>query len=93
MQDPVKVYIPSIAPGSLIIYNGGAMPKWKGNLFSGALKIKHINRVVVDKAAKEIKEERLLTSMNERIRALAESPEGWLYFSTDSGNIYRIRPK
>ncbi|VAW93854.1 PQQ-dependent oxidoreductase, gdhB family [hydrothermal vent metagenome] len=92
MQDPVKVYIPSIAPGSLIIYNGNALPAWKGNLLSGALKLRHINRVVIDKAGKEVKEERLFKSMNERIRALTQSSEGWIYFSTDSGKIYRVRP-
>ncbi len=92
IQDPVKVYIPSIAPGSLIIYNGNALPAWKGNLLSGALKLRHLNRVVIDKAGKEVKEERLFESMNERIRALAQSPQGWVYFSTDSGKVYRIRP-
>lgn len=92
MQQPIKVYTPSIAPGSLIVYSGNAFPKWKGNLFSGALKLRHINRIVVSEKEEAIKEERLLEAMNERIRALAESPEGLIYFSTDSGNIYRIRP-
>ena len=92
MQQPVKVYIPSIAPGSLMIYSGDAFPKWKGNLFSGALKLRHINRIVIDESGKGIKEERLFESMNERIRALTQSLEGWIYFSTDSGKIYRIRP-
>ena len=91
MQQPIKVYIPSIAPGSLIVYSGNAFPQWKGNLFSGALKLRHINRIVIDKKGKAVKEERLLESLNERIRALAQSPDGWLYFSTDSGKIYSIR--
>ena len=91
MQQPVKVYIPSIAPGSLIVYSGNAFPQWKGNLFSGALKLRHINRIVIDEKSKAVKEERLLESLNERIRALAQSPDGWLYFSTDSGKIYSIR--
>lgn len=92
MEQPVKIYVPSIAPGSLLIYSGNAFPKWKGNLFSGALKLRHINRIVLDKKGKAVKEERLLKSLDERIRALTQSPEGWLYFSTDSGTINRIRP-
>lgn len=92
MEQPKKVYIPSIAPGSFLMYSAEALPKWKGNLFSGALKLRHINRIVVNDVGKVIKEERLLESLDERIRALAQSPEGWLYFSTDSGNIYRIIP-
>lgn len=90
MRDAVKVYIPSIAPGSLMIYSSDALPKWKGNLFSGALKLQHINRVVVNKAGRAIKEERLLESMGERIRALTQSPDGLIYFSTDRGNIFQI---
>lgn len=90
MHDAVKLYIPSIAPGSLMIYSSDALPKWKGNLFSGALKLQHINRVVVNKAGRAIKEERLLESMRERIRALTQSPDGLIYFSTDRGNIFRI---
>lgn len=92
MQQPVKVYIPSIAPGSLMIYSGDALPRWKGNLFSGALKLRHINRIVIDESGKSNKEERLFESMNERIRAITQSPEGWIYFSTDSGKIYRVSP-
>lgn len=92
MEDPVKVYIPSIAPGSLLLYGGAAFPHWRGNLFSGALKLRHLNRVVLDENGVAVREERLLLDLKERIRALAESPEGWLYFSTDSGKLYRLIP-
>ena len=92
MQQPVKVYVPSIAPGSLIMYSGDALSKWKGNLFSGALKLRHINRIVLNKKGQAVKEERLLESLDERIRALAQSPEGFIYFSTDSGKIFKISP-
>ncbi len=92
MEQPVKVYTPSIAPGSLILYSGKAFPGWKGNLIAGALKLRHLNRVVLDKAGKAVAEERLLEDLGERIRALIESPEGWLYLSTDSGRILRIKP-
>lgn len=92
MEQPVKYYVPSIAPGSLLIYKGSAIPKWKGNLFSGALKLRHINRVVINDKGGAIKEERLLESLDERIRALAEDSQGLIYFSTDSGKIFRIKP-
>ena len=93
MVDPVKVYTPSIAPGSLLLYSGKAFAKWRGNLFSGALVLRHLNRVVIGNSGEAEKEERLLRDLNERIRAVVESPEGWLYFSTDSGKILRLRPK
>jgi glucose/arabinose dehydrogenase len=92
MEQPVKQYTPSIAPGSLLLYSGKAFPAWRGNLFAGALKLRHINRVSLSEDGKAIAEERLLTDLDERIRALAESPRGWIWFSTDSGRIYVIKP-
>ena len=48
-----------------------------------------LNRIVLSKQGGVLKEERLLEDLDERIRALAQSPQGWLYFSTDSGKIFR----
>ncbi len=91
MEDPVKVYIPSIAPGSLMVYSGKVFKSWEGDLFLGALKLRHLNRVVLDRNLKAVKEERLLKNLKERIRNVIESPQGWIYISTDSGNIYVLR--
>ncbi len=92
MIDPVKVYIPSIAPGSLLRYSGKAFPRWAGCLMSGALALTHLNIITLDASQVPTSEERILSDLGERVRALAESPEGWIYFSTDSGRIYRLRP-
>ncbi len=90
MKQPLKVYIPSIAPSSLIVYDGDIFSSWKGNLFIGALKMRHLNRIVLDKNNQVIKEERLLEDLGERIRQVIQSPRGNIYFSTDSGAIYKI---
>ena len=93
MAEAVKVYIPSIAPGSLVLYRGDAFPAWHGNLLAGSLVLRHLNRVSLDDAGNPVGEERLLGDLDERIRALAVSPaEGWLYLSTDSGRLLRLRP-
>jgi glucose/arabinose dehydrogenase len=92
MEQPVKQYTPSIAPGSLLLYTGDSFPAWRGNLFAGALKLQHLNRVTLSADGKAIGEERLLTELNERIRALTQGPQGWLYISTDSGKIYVMKP-
>ncbi|MDH3763021.1 MAG: PQQ-dependent sugar dehydrogenase [Gammaproteobacteria bacterium] len=92
MEQPRKVYIPSIAPGSLILYRGQAFPEWRGDLFAGALKLRHLNRVSLSESGQAVAETRLLEDLDERIRALALSPEGWIYLSTDSGRILRLRP-
>ncbi len=92
MEQPLKIYDPSIAPGSLLLYRGNAFPGWQGNLISGALKLEHLNRLAVDAQGKIGPEERLLQDLELRIRALVQSPEGWVYFSSDSGGIFRLRP-
>jgi glucose/arabinose dehydrogenase len=92
IEPPVKVYIPSIAPGSLLLYSGDAFPNWKGDLFAGALKLQHLNRISISPDNEATNEERLLGDLNQRIRALAQSPQGWIYLSTDNGIIFRLKP-
>ena len=90
MEQPVKQYTPSIAPGSLIVYRGDAFPEWQGNIFVSALKLRHINRIELNDSGQAIAETRLLESQNERIRDLLETSDGAIYFSTDSGKIMRL---
>jgi aldose sugar dehydrogenase len=92
MQQPVKYYVPSIAPSSLLVYRGGAFPNWQGNLFAGALAKTHINRVILDDSGKAVGEERLVEELDQRVRSLAVSDIGMIYFATDNGTIYRIEP-
>ena len=92
MEQPIKVYIPSIAPSSLIQYMGNAFPQWHNNLLAGALKLQHLNRIVLDQNNQALSESRLLRNIQGRIRNIIESPEGWLYISTDDGRILKISP-
>ncbi len=92
MEQPVKYYVPSIAPGSLLLYTGSAFPGWQGDLFAGALKLQHLNKIKLSDSGQTVGEERLLISLKERIRSLSQSPEGWIYLSTDSGKIMRLTP-
>ncbi|MCJ8325603.1 MAG: PQQ-dependent sugar dehydrogenase [Campylobacterales bacterium] len=91
MENAIKVYTPSIAPSSLLVYSGNKFKEWEGNLFSTSLKLKHINRIVLNKRLEVIKEEKLFNHLNQRIRNIIEDEEGNIYFSTDKGNIYKIK--
>jgi glucose/arabinose dehydrogenase len=92
MEDPVKVYIPSIAPSGLVRYRGDKFPEWQGDLFSGAMKLKHLNRVTLDDNGQAVAEARLLAELNQRVRNVIEGPAGYLYVATDDGSMYRIVP-
>lgn len=93
MEQPVKVYVPSIAPSGLIQYGGQAFPAWRGKLFSGALKLHHLNVVTLDTEQRATEETRLLSELNARIRNVIEGPSGYLYISTDAGQIIQLSPK
>lgn len=90
MQQPIMYYDPSIAPSSLIVYYGKEFPSLNGKLLSGALKLRHLNVVTLDKSLKVINEHRLLKNLEERIRNIIQSSNGALFISTDSGNIYKL---
>jgi len=90
MEQPIKEYTPSIAPSSLLVYNSDLLEAWNGNLFLGALKLTHLNRIVLNENYEVIKEERLLENFNERIRNVIQDKKGVIYLSTDSGNIYSL---
>lgn len=86
---PIKVYIPSIAPGSLILYRGDKYPQLSGKLLAGALKLAHINVVSIEDN-KAHSEDRIVADLRERIRDIEVMPDGEILFSTDSGKIYRL---
>lgn len=93
IEAPIMVYVPSIAPGSAVIYNGDAFPQWQGNLLIGALVKTHINMVSLTPDNQVKDEIRLVEDLNERVRDITIDGQGLVYFSTDSGKLYQLKPK
>ena len=93
MEQPLKYWMPSIAPSGMAFYEGSLFPAWKGNLFIGALKAEMLVRLTVD-GEKVTGEERLLQGIGERIRDVRAGPDGALYLLTDNnaGRILRLSP-
>lgn len=83
----------SIAPSGMAFLTSERYPGWKGNLFIGALRGQALLRLVLD-GSKVVHEERLLRTLNERIRDVRQGPDGWLYVLTDNpdGRILRLLP-
>jgi glucose/arabinose dehydrogenase len=93
MEQPVKYWVPSIAPSGMAFYTGDLIPKWKGSLFVGALKAQLLVRLPLD-GDKVTGEERLLHDLGERIRDVRQGPDGALYLLTDASNgrVLRVAP-
>ena len=93
MEQPLKYWVPSIAPSGMTFYTGNLFAPWRGSLFVGALVGQVLVRLEVD-GDKMVKEERLLQQLRERIRDVREGPDGALWLATDSssGRILRLAP-
>ncbi len=89
MEQPLYYYKPSIAPSGMQFYTSDVISVWKGNLFIGSMVLRHLNRLVIENN-KVIKEERLLTDKNMRVRSVKQGPDGYLYLGVDGGKILRI---
>jgi len=93
MEQPIKYWVPSIAPSGMAFYDGKLNAAWKGNLFVGALAGQMLVRLELD-GDRVTKEERLLQSLGARIRDVRAGPDGALYLLTDNrnGRILRVAP-
>ena len=93
MEQPLVYWVPSIGPSGMTVYTGDQFPRWKGNLFVGAMAGAHLRRVVLD-GTRVVREERLLRQLGARIRDVRQGPDGFLYVLTDAtqGALLRIEP-
>ena len=93
MEQPIKYWVPSIAPSGMAFYTAKLFPKWSGSLFTGALAGKMLVRLSLN-GNTVTGEERLLQNLNERIRDVRQGPDGALWLLTDNsaGRILRVSP-
>jgi aldose sugar dehydrogenase len=100
MESPLVAWIPSIAASGMAVYTGDRFPKWKGNVFVGAMRVGeipgtgHLQRIAFNAKMEEIRRESLLTEFRLRIREVRQGPDGLLYLLTDEddGALLRIEP-
>jgi glucose/arabinose dehydrogenase len=93
MAQPLLYWVPSIAPSGMAFYEGDRFPRWKGNLFVGALRDRMLVRLELD-GEKIVRQERMLEGTLGRIRDVRAGPDGYLYLLTDesNGRVVRLEP-
>ena len=93
MEQPIKYWVPSIAPSGMTFYNGDLFPDWKGSLFISALVPGDVRRL--DLEGTNVVSEEILFNKIGRIRNIVTAPDGSLVMVTDSnkGKLYRVTPK
>ena len=100
VERPLVVWLPSIAPGNLVMYTGDRFPAWKGNLFVTSARRGEVprtgglERVVFNGTLGEMRRETLFTELHQRMRDVRQGPDGLLYVVTDEddGALLRIEP-
>jgi glucose/arabinose dehydrogenase len=101
MEQPFVSWIPSIAVSGMAFYTGNKLPKWKGDVFVGALRVGevpgtgHFERILFNQKMEELRRESLLTDLKHRIRDIRQGPDELLYLLTDhptDAALLRVEP-
>jgi len=91
ITNPIRYWVPSMAPCGMTIVTSNRYNGWKGNLMVGALSFSYIGRLQMNGTNFE-SEEKLLEGIG-RVRTIAESPDGYLYAITEgTGLLIKILP-
>jgi aldose sugar dehydrogenase len=100
MDNARMFWVPSISPSSIMFYTGDKFPRWKNNLFVGALTTQQLIRVAFGQPSQAERREGLLIPLRVRIRDVQQSPDGYIYVATEGasggtasdGMVLRIEP-
>jgi len=95
MEQPVKVWVPSIGISGMMIYTGDRFPQWRGNLFVGGMVGQRLSRLTLD--GQRVMSEETLVQQRGRIRDVRQGPDGYIYLVTDDRDgkptpILRMEP-
>ena len=95
MEQPVQVWVPSIAVSGLVIYTGDKFPAWKGNFFIGGMAGERLVRLTMD-GNKVVSMENLVERQG-RVRAIRQGPDGFIYLAFEDAaggpsKLVRLEP-
>jgi glucose/arabinose dehydrogenase len=95
MEQPVHVWVPSIATSGLLFYTGDKFPEWRGNLFVGGMIGQQLARLTLD--GRRVRSEETLLQGLGRIRDVRQGPDGFIYLAIDDRDgkptpVVRLEP-
>ena len=93
MEQPIKYWVPSIAPSGIMFYDKELFSGWKGNLFISSMKPGSVRRLKLN--GNKITDEYIVFDDLSRIRDIAVLPNGSILLATDGsgGEIISVQPK
>ena len=95
MEQPLNVWVPSIATSGLMIYTGAKFPAWNGSIFSGGMAGEQLVRLTLDGQKPTVAD--ILLRGQGRVRAVAQGRDGFIYVAIDDSQgkptpIIRLEP-
>jgi glucose/arabinose dehydrogenase len=95
MEQPVKVWVPSIATSGIMAYTGSAFSGWQGSIFVGGLVGEAVVRLKLDGG--RVVEDETIVSRRGRVRDVRQGPDGLIYLAIEDRMgqptaIYRLEP-
>ena len=95
MEQPVNIWVPSIATSGLLFYTGDKFPEWRGSLFVGGMAGEVLSRLTLDN--RRVMSEEKLAQRIGRIRDVRQGPDGFIYLAIDDRQgkktpIVRLEP-
>ena len=95
MEQPLKIWVPSIGISGMMFYTGDRFPQWKNNLFIGGMNGQQLSRLTLN--GRQVTNEELLVQRMGRIRDIRQGPDGFIYLVTDDRDgkptpILRVEP-
>ena len=99
-ESALLIWQPGIVPSGLMFYTGNAFPQWQGNMFAGSIQRGRLpgtgglERVVFNDNMRELQRETLVTELHQRVRDVAQGPDGFIYLLTeeDNGAVLKLQP-
>ena len=88
MEPPLVFWVPAITPSGLGLLHPAEFPNWKNNVFVGGIvrarvpRSGHIDRIDFNDKWEELHRESILRDLQQRIRDVRQSPDGYLYLLT-----------
>lgn len=95
MENPVNVWVPSIATSGLMVYTGDKFPGWKGSIFVGGMAGEQLVRLTLNGQTAEVAD--ILVRKQGRIRDVRQGLDGFIYLAIDDSQgkpspIVRLEP-
>jgi len=95
MEQPVRVWVPSIGISGMMFYTGDKFPQWRGNLFIGGMAGQQLSRLTLQ--GQRVINEETLVQQRGRIRDIRQGLDGYIYLVTDDRDgkptpVLRVEP-